>query len=406
MSRRAKWIVWLSVVALAVTAGCGSHRELNDLAVVTAMGVDEREGKLEISLQIVNPTGGSAQMGGESGGSGGGGGAVYTYMATGKTLLEAIGHARNMVPRELLFSHLFYIAIGEQFARERGFDELLDAFSRYHEIRGNVLIFVAKKALAKDILSIYTPIEKNPGMELRNHIEVSGGSFGLIQGIRLRDVTKWRFGERHGVVILGVEPGTHVREAETTKELEHIVGNRNSFQLRGLALFRNDRLIDWLTIEETLGWVLIKNLLKGKMFLRVPCAEYKRSFGILLKGAKTNVTPVVANGRLHYRIKVKGTAVLNEMACPMSVDDPKTIERLQRETEQLLERNMLQAIKRAKRNRIDIFGFGEKLYRKHPEEWKKRRKKWQKDFADLDVRPDVHIQIETTGLMIQSVYEE
>ncbi|MGD6840836.1 Ger(x)C family spore germination protein, partial [Bacillus thuringiensis] len=76
------------VTMTVLLSGCWSKKELTDLAIVAAMGVDKTEdGKYAITLQIINP-------GNVAGGMRGGGGGtesppVTIYSATGNNLVEA-----------------------------------------------------------------------------------------------------------------------------------------------------------------------------------------------------------------------------------------------------------------------------------------------------------------------------
>ncbi|WP_231633423.1 Ger(x)C family spore germination protein [Numidum massiliense] len=392
-------LTW-TVLAGMLLSACAAKRELTDLALVTALGIDEKDGKIVVYLQVVNPTGGmqSGQMGGMSGGS------VYTFETTGTTFVDALAKADNLVSRQLFYPHLFFIVLGEKFARKRGLDSIVDLLERSNELRGTYLFFVAKGTTAGSILKVYTPIEKNPGMALRDSVMISGSSYGQ-QVIGVKDVIRWRYGENRDPVLHGVEPGTTPEEAKTTKELEHIDANRDAFRLTGLALFRESRLLDWMTLDESLGWTLMSDRYKGSMLLRIPNERQHSSFGILLRNVRTKLTPELKGEHLSYRVKVKGEAILKEINFDAKVEDERTIQQLQQLTERFLEEKMLQAVVKAKKHRIDNFGFGDALYRKKPREWEKRKKNWRKDLPALKVKVSAHIQIMTTGMRSESVHE-
>ncbi len=55
--KRRKWILILcTMVSLMFVSGCWDKRELTDLAVISAIGIDRTEtGKYVLHLQIINP---------------------------------------------------------------------------------------------------------------------------------------------------------------------------------------------------------------------------------------------------------------------------------------------------------------------------------------------------------------
>src|SRR5690625_408274 len=44
-----------------------------------------------------------------------------------------------------------------------------------------------------------------------------------------------------------------------------------------------------------------------------------------------------------------------------------------------------------------IFGFGETIYRSHPKVWKKVKKDWEENFANLNVEVNVNVSIKQLG---------
>ncbi|MBW9235698.1 hypothetical protein JQK62_26610, partial [Leptospira santarosai] len=68
---------------------------------------------------------------------------------------------------------------GEEYARESGISMIFDFVERNNQIRDNVLLLVAKKSSAKEILSLYTPIFKNPAESLSNRVEIASATTGI-----------------------------------------------------------------------------------------------------------------------------------------------------------------------------------------------------------------------------------
>ncbi|MEH7215319.1 Ger(x)C family spore germination protein, partial [Priestia megaterium] len=86
MKRKGVFLLLMMSMTFLLTS-CWSKKELTDLAIVAAMGVDKtKDGRYHLTLQIINP-------GNVAGGLQGGGGAlsppVTIYSASGDNLVEA-----------------------------------------------------------------------------------------------------------------------------------------------------------------------------------------------------------------------------------------------------------------------------------------------------------------------------
>lgn len=105
-----KNLIVLSLIFLIlILSGCWSKRELNDLALVAALGIDFIDGEYAISVQVIDPSQVSLK-------SANGQAPVVTYHAEGKTVFEAVRKILALSPRKLYFAHLQLVVVGEELA--------------------------------------------------------------------------------------------------------------------------------------------------------------------------------------------------------------------------------------------------------------------------------------------------
>ena len=99
--------------------GCWQYIELNDIAIVTAVGIDKEGKEYHLSVQIVNAKKQTKDYSAaeES--------LVTVYDAKGKTLGEALNKISLESPFELYFGHIDMVVIGEATAR-LGIREYID----------------------------------------------------------------------------------------------------------------------------------------------------------------------------------------------------------------------------------------------------------------------------------------
>ncbi|MFD1904480.1 hypothetical protein ACFSQ7_11080 [Paenibacillus rhizoplanae] len=166
--------VLLLVFSLAVLPGCWSSKELNELAVVMALGIDTAPQGYAVSAQVLN-SGEARNNKGESGKSL----PVLTYKATGQTVPDALQHILSAAPHALYLSHIRVLVLGEELARQ-GVSDIMDFITRNHQLRSDFFLVVAKHSLASDILEINTSFEPIPANSLYSSILVSHKKTGRL----------------------------------------------------------------------------------------------------------------------------------------------------------------------------------------------------------------------------------
>ncbi|WHY74029.1 Ger(x)C family spore germination protein [Fictibacillus enclensis] len=395
----------LIMLFLLVLAGCNGRRELNELLIVSSLGIDlSKNGKTEVHLQVSNP-GGMAGNQGEAP-SVGSGGAVYTYSIKGATVYEAIQNAGRIVPRYLMFSHINSLVIGEEYARKKGIRPIFDFVERNHEFRETVPMFVAKDSTAKEILTLYTPIFKNPGESLKNRLDLSALSTGLSEGVQEKEVVRWEFGERRDPAIPGIKVLQKSAKAAETSNLDEIKANNKTFIITGTAIFKKDKLTDWLNEEQSKGWAMITGKTKELSIITKTCGKKKGHLGFVAKEIKTKVKPVLKGDHVTFNIQVKGKGYLQEVTCNMNVADPMELKKMERFIGKVVEEELSQAVRKAQLKKADIFGFGRFLQEENPDIWKKKKDQWKQEFAQVKVHTSAKITLVTTGARIETVNQQ
>ena len=147
----------LLIIPIALLLSACVGEEPNDIAYVTALGIDKAENNFEYTIQFANPTkisGGASEEGGT------GGNIVENIVVEAPSVYAGISNADAIVSKDLSLSHAKIIVVSEEVARE-GLYKIADVISRNNEIRPDVFIAVAENA--GDYLEGVKPvIELNP----------------------------------------------------------------------------------------------------------------------------------------------------------------------------------------------------------------------------------------------------
>ena len=160
-----KWFfLFLILTTTSLISGCWNERELTDLAIVSAFGIDKNEeGKYVGTFQIINP---SYVAGGLQGGGGGQGPPVTVYSSTGDNIVELARNLSTKSSRQLYYAHTNLLVISDDLAKREGITHILDSFDRNYEFRTTSMVVIAHGTKAGDIIKALTPIDKVPAVKV------------------------------------------------------------------------------------------------------------------------------------------------------------------------------------------------------------------------------------------------
>lgn len=151
-------IIWLlSVVAVTMTLTACVGEEPNEIAYVTALGIDKQETGYLYTIQFANPTkisGGASEEGGT------GGNIVENISVKAPTIYSAINIANAIVSKDLSLSHAKIIVVAEEVAAD-GLGEIIDVIARNNDIRPDVYLAVAENS-EQYLEGVKPVIELNP----------------------------------------------------------------------------------------------------------------------------------------------------------------------------------------------------------------------------------------------------
>ncbi|MEE3808806.1 Ger(x)C family spore germination protein [Lysinibacillus fusiformis] len=369
-------------------SGCWSKRELNELAIVVAAGIDKVDNGFEVSVQIVNPSEISSQKPSSNQAT------VITYHSTGVSIFEAIRKLTTITPRKAYFAHLQVLILGDRLATE-GINDVLDLFVRDPETRNDFVVVVSRESPAKEILNVLTPIEKIPANKIVNSLQGTEKAWGSTLSVNVDELATVINSERKSAVLpvieiqgdkqLGLEK-SNVEKVETPAILKYV----------GLAVFKQDRLIGVLSEEESKSFNFLNDNIKstvvvfscpttGKLTTEITESTAK------IKGKYKNNTPKI-NINIHIDQNV------GEVQCDLNLTDSKTIEYINKKAAQTIKSQIEETITTIQQSyKSDIVGFGELLYRENYKKWKIVKDDWSTIFPELEVEVEVYVNTSSVG---------
>jgi spore germination protein KC len=357
----------ISGMTMILLTGCWNRVEINDIAIVTAIGLDlVEDDQLRLTLQVAVP---SKLVTGGTGGSSGK--STIVISETGATVSEAYRNIQGKLSRRIFFSQSRVLLIGEDLAK-KGVFHIVDFHTRYAEPRINSFIMFTKGKASK-IINSMPKFESVSAEEMRELAKM-----GL--KVYVRDFLNMLLTE-------GIEP---FASQFTLKPLEVSTKNKSgeTQAVSGIAVFKGDKLVGWMDEVETRGLLWIRNEIKtGVITIKIPEEKGGGNISMEIVRGETNIVPILKQGELKLDVDVVTELSVIENDSKVNLHETKVIEEIQTNAEEEISKRIEMIIEKVQKEyESDIFGFGQKVYKKYPKEWNAHYKEnWEKEFAQTKV---------------------
>lgn len=385
-------------ICFPMLTGCWSKKELSDLSIATALGIDKADGQYRVSVQLLNPGEIASKV--PTGRT-----PVFVHAVEGDTIFEALRKLMTLAPRKIYLSHIRLIILGEGLAKE-GISKPLDYLSRDHEMRTDFFVAIAKNHKAEELLSILTPLEKIPANQIFTSLEMSEQNWAPTKGVNLDELINSMVSDGKNPVLTGISlRGSE--KAGMSMDNVSVVQPKTEIQLTGLGVFKEDRLVGWMTEKESKGFNYITSNIENTVG-SYPCDNNPNErITVEVIQSKADLIGKVKNGVPSMTVKLTAEENIGEVQCKIDLSKTSTISDLEKKAEKEIKDIVYDSIKRAQEDfQSDIFGFGEVIHREDPKAWKTLKKDWDKRFSEMDVKVMADVHIRRVGTITESFQKE
>lgn len=380
-------------------SGCWERKELNELAFVLGLGLDKAEDGYKVSMQVVIPSSITSQS---AGGSGGSGVPVVLYSFKVKTIYESLRKFNLVSPRSPYMGHIRVLVVGEELARD-GLAETLDVIKRSREPRMDFYVMVARKTTAEDVLKVLTPLDRLPANKLFNSLDKSYQISSKTVAVTLDDFIEDLLDEGRNPVLTGVEMEGDPEAGGDKANVERTNPDAR-LHYKSVAIFRKDKLIGWMDDAVTVGYnYVIDNVTKNTGYFKD-----KNGSLVVMEALETTTKRKVKfiNGEPHIFLSVEALCNVEEIEGPDKIDTESKIHELELKTQERIVERMETAVKNITENyKVDVFGFGQLVYRKSPKAWLKLKEQ-ENYLASLPVHYKASVTINRIGTIDNSFVDE
>jgi spore germination protein KC len=379
-----------------VLTSCWDRTEINEVTLVTGLALEKSEDEaFSLTIEAINASELDPQM--SEGLT-----PTITYELKGLSMAELLVKMNIGITRKLNFSHARTLIIDEKVGKE-GVSKFLQFLEKSGEFRNDFQIIVARGVRAKDIITTTYPIQKVPSMKMYEQFQTIQENWGGYPDTDLTDFV-------YGLTSPGREPVAAAVTIKGNPEKGSNIDNNKELELDalieydGMALFQKDKLVGFLSAEETRNYMWTQDLNQTTTTAR--CGE-EGFFALQIFNSHTKVETDMKNGipMITVRIIIEGD--IHDNQCPDGLDDIKTYEKYQKIMEAHIKKKLTTTIKKVQKEfGVDIFGFGEHLRRQHYKEFKKHVDDWNEEFKKAEVTVEATVYLRRDGMRTKSFIEQ
>jgi spore germination protein KC len=384
-------MIWISMTCLLLSGCTIGKRELSDLALVMAVGLDKgkEEGLIKVTVQIVRPADARGQTGSPSGQTGD---PIWSASAEGETIFAAIRNLSSFSSRRVFWAHNFIIVINEDLAKN-GISDIIDFFTRNPELRMRTWVVVTPDK-ASSIVSTMTGLETVPGEAIDKLFRYTPISAQAPRTQMIDLQSAYLSESTHPVLarVRLIDRGVSNKKPGQAGAVEQI-------ELAGAGVFKNDKLVGHIKPSDVRGLLpFIEPIDTGVLVLTCPDAPSKK-MSVELRNQKFNVEPSYENGKPSFQISYSTDGSIVESACPFSLEDRDKVKDLENQMKKDKEKQYELIVHKAtKEFKSDFLELGKVFMNKYPAEWRKIGHRWEEIFPTIAV--DIVIETNITDSVL------
>ena len=346
------------IILLLTLSGCYDYKEINDLAIITAIGIDHKDEEYKITLEVLNDHGDKDS------------GKIKAYTKTGsdKSLAKALEEAADSLSDQANYTQVKLMILSDTITDGR-FSTIIDFFMRSTYFRENFYVISSMNVEPEKILKNTTdnePVASTSIINLLESLNYSSNS-GVLKTFDQVVEETLAFGK------------------DTC--FSNITLDDEEFKIDGLSIFDNYEYKDTISND----YATIYNILTNNFYRPIYSKVYDNLyFSIAITEGKAKID---ANTKT---IKLSGTLTGKIMDNEPNYDIRAldVLDNLNSDFKSLINEKFKSFIEVLQENKSDILFLGESYYQK-------TREKEENFWIHADIDSDVNFYINKKGLIYE-----
>lgn len=351
-----KFLILLSFIFLLT--GCYDNIELDDLAIITGVGIDYKDDNFYLTYEILSDTKTEQNTSLLS----------YTVSGSGKSISEAFINTNYKVSKKAYFAHLKVVVISEEIINGH-LNEITDYILRDTNIRSEFKVIVANGTTPEKIL------ENNS----QNHPVVSEVIVNLIDNEKYNN--NLVIGETFKQIV-----------AKLISDNYDVILNTVSIQDKEIAI-NNSYIFKKYNYQATLS--KSDSALFNMLTKNISAMEFDKKYdnkNVTISITSSNTSIDVTSNKIIINTNLEGKVIENNANLDLTKD--AAYRELNNEFSKLIKKDITLFIELLQENKSDILGLQEIYY-------KKTRKDNQDLWEHADIEVNVNLKVNTKGFIFE-----
>lgn len=380
-------LLLISALILLTATSCLKKNELNEVAIVQAIGIDTSTEGFKLTLQIYSPKGAGSSTAIDTSKNN-----STSITAEGETIAAAIKNATLLQGKVIFTGHNRIIVLGRELCLS-GIEGIFSYFNRSTLTRQNVQMLMSQTT-AEDIVTQNLEQGILAAETIENMLQNSDENGLSYQCLYYELAKNMSTMEGTGAIptIKKPEPPSAEKSGSDGENIQNV----NKLTISDTAIFKDYKLVDTVNSGYTRGLLLLENKLSES---GVVCST--EDFGkvsINLYDCKTRLSTAddlggfTLSGTLYGRLDevMRGTAVSLNTA---------DIEALERSCEDIISAEITDSFNKIiKGDKSDILHLSDLILKKDANLWKEFKQNPDDNFAKMKINTDIKIKIIRVGL--------
>ncbi|WP_037465929.1 Ger(x)C family spore germination protein [Shimazuella kribbensis] len=270
-------------------------------------------------------------------------------------------------------AHLKVLVIGENLAKERNLQLLLNLYLRTFEVRDSCNLLIAHGSAA-------------------NTLKIKGDVPAFILfGI---DTNKYKTARLLPATTIG-KAGS-LMASKNNFIIQSVSTKNGKVKFKGGAVFKGktNKLIGFLSEEEVVGLNFITgNINGGALKGKDPKTNQMIVSDIL--SVKSKVIPHIKGNHISFNVSIESSVRLNEdWVLAGNSFSNKFLQRVEIAMKEEIKRLLNQTLhKLQKEYQVDVAGFDEQLRIHYPKEWEQIKPNWNKRFKNIPIKYEINVTV-------------
>ncbi|MFD0675382.1 MULTISPECIES: Ger(x)C family spore germination protein [unclassified Paenibacillus] len=368
----------LVCIALLPLSGCWDSKSIQNLAYVTALGLDYKDNEVKVYVQVINFSNVAKSENFEIGKNV----PVWIGRGVGKTITEAMTSIYATSQLKVYWGHVKAIVCSEEILKQKEtVRQAYDAINRYREVRYNVLLYGTKHPLTE----IFT----------------QKSIFKLSPLDTILDTPEDTFSQRSFIPPqYGYKIISEINELGRTPILPSISITKDvwsedeketpMFQIDGAYLMNEQLIAHWYSEDDLKGLRWLQKKMKRSL-IDIPDNKNPDASLVLVK-PHHSIQYYFENNELRFKVNIKASAYVDEMVSNISVNTMK------KQAEAVVSNEVISTYQKGLPLQMDTLNLLGELYRKDSGKWFELQKENKLVLKKETLgKVEVHVDIMHTG---------